>query len=72
MGLGHVLERVYIVDGELELLGLDEVEEFGCVLFEISALGDVAVDYRAHEADVLGSEAEEANRVHGARLQLLV
>ncbi|CEI68423.1 unnamed protein product [Fusarium venenatum] len=70
VGLGHVLKRVDFVDGELKLLGLDEVEKFRGVLFEISALRNIAVDYRAHQADVLGCETEEGHRVHGTRLEL--
>lgn len=66
--LCHVLERVHLMNGEFELLGLYEIEELGCVLFKISSLGDVTVDYGAHQADTLGCKSEEAHRVHGAGL----
>lgn len=66
-----ILQRVYLVDGHLDLLGADEVEEFAGVPLQISSLGDVAVHNGTHELDVLGAEAQNVDRVDSAGLWML-
>lgn len=53
---------------DIELLLTHEIEQLGCVALEVFALGDEAVDDRAHEADVLGGELENTEGLDSAGL----
>lgn len=68
IGLGSCCfrQRVYLVDPDLELARGDKVEQLVAVLFQTLPGGDVSVDNRAHEPDVLGTELENAEGGDGS------
>ena len=69
MSLVHVFERKYRANGDFELARLDQMEEFGSVVFEILSLDEVAVDDWAHQLDVLEAEAQNVKRRNDTRLE---
>ena len=66
--LGFLQGSVCLVNEDLKLLVLDQIEEFGAVPFEVTALVDVWEESRARQLDVLFAESENVDRVDGARL----
>lgn len=66
--LSDVLEGIHTVDADVDLARLDEIKQLFGILLPLLGRRNVPKHHRAQELDVLGSEAEDVDRVNRARL----
>lgn len=69
MSPSSVLERVYLVHDNIKLAAAHKFKELCCVLFQILANGDIAVENGAHKANILGAELQDAYWRNSSRLE---
>lgn len=60
------------MNGDLDLFGFEEIEQFGRVLFQVFPCCNVAIDNGSHQLDVFGSQSKNVDGVNRTRLFSLV